>query len=79
MPPVMSAADFDVLYHRLQRTVAWGPADWRGALNHITPTEIVAAAAEVRLHVLVDDGDDFREIFGAFHGRFPRGPHRQAK
>ena len=49
MPPVMSAADFDVLYQRLQRTVAWGPADRRGALNHITPARVLAAASEVRL------------------------------
>jgi kynurenine formamidase len=31
------------------RAVRWGEADWLGALNHITPAEIVAAAAEVRL------------------------------
>ena len=49
MPPVMSAADFEVLYQRLQRTVAWGPADRRGALNHITPAQVLAAASEVRL------------------------------
>jgi hypothetical protein len=49
MPPVMRAGDFDALYQRLQRTVAWGPADRRGALNHITPTHILTAASEIRL------------------------------
>ncbi len=33
----------------MQRTVAWGPADRRGALNHITPAQVLAAASEVRL------------------------------
>src|SRR5690242_21756135 len=49
MPPVMSAEDFDALYQRLQRTVAWGPDDRRGALNHITPAHVLAAASEIRL------------------------------
>lgn len=49
MPPVMSAEDFDALNQRLQRTVAWGPADRRGALNHITPAHILTAASEIRL------------------------------
>jgi len=49
MPPVMSAEDFDALYQRLQRTVAWGPADRRGALNHIAPAHILTAASEIRL------------------------------
>src|SRR6516164_4961242 len=48
-PPVMSAADFDALYQRLQGTVAWGPDDRRGALNHITPVHVLAAASEIRL------------------------------
>jgi hypothetical protein len=45
----MSAEDFDALYQRLQRTVAWGPADRRGALNHIRPAHILTAASEIRL------------------------------
>src|SRR5436190_5423596 len=49
MPPVMSAEDFDALYQHLQRTVAWGPADRRGALNHITPAHMLTAASEIRL------------------------------
>ena len=31
------------------RRVPWGPEDRRGALNYITPAEVRAAAAEVRL------------------------------
>jgi hypothetical protein len=44
IPPVMSAEDFDVLYQRLQGTVAWGPDDRRGALNHITPARFGSGA-----------------------------------
>ena len=49
VPPVMSTADFEALYHRLQRTVSWGAADRRGALNYITPAHVLAAAGEIRL------------------------------
>src|SRR4029079_10504311 len=56
MPPVMSAEDFDAFYQRLQRTVAWGPADRRGALNHITPAHILTAASEIRLRRTVPLG-----------------------
>ena len=47
--PVMSAADFAALYQRLRRAADWGPADRRGALNNLTPAEILAAAGEIRL------------------------------
>lgn len=47
--PVMDAADFEILYQRLQRGSAWGPADRRGALNHVTPARVLAAVSEVRL------------------------------
>ena len=47
--PVMSEEEFDALYQRLQRTVGWGPDDRRGALNHITPAHVLAAASEIRL------------------------------
>jgi len=47
--PVLSAAGFSDLYARLQQAAAWGPADRRGALNYITPAQVLAAAAEIRL------------------------------
>jgi kynurenine formamidase len=47
--PAMSAADFAALYQRLRRAADWGPADRRGALNNITPAEILAATGEIRL------------------------------
>jgi kynurenine formamidase len=45
----LSGADFRALYERLRGQVPWGPADRRGALNHITPARVAAAAGEVRL------------------------------
>ncbi len=47
--PPLDAAEFGDLYQRLRRAAAWGPADRRGALNHLTPAEVLAAAGEVRL------------------------------
>jgi kynurenine formamidase len=47
--PVMSAADFTALYQRLRRAADWGPADRRGALNNLTPAQVLAAAGEIRL------------------------------
>ena len=47
--PDLSSADFDVLYQRLRGQASWGPADRRGALNHITAGRLAAAAGEVRL------------------------------
>ena len=47
--PDLSGADFDALYQRLRGQTSWGPADRRGALNHITPGRLAAAAGEVRL------------------------------
>jgi len=45
----MSAASFRALYERLRGQAAqWGPDDRRGALNHITPERLAAAAGEVR-------------------------------
>ena len=44
----MSAASFRALYERLRGQAQWGAADRRGALNHITPERLAAAAAEVR-------------------------------
>src|SRR5450432_575387 len=47
--PVLDTADFGALYQRLQRASAWGAADRRGALNHLTPERVLAARSEVRL------------------------------
>ena len=45
----MTEAEFRSLYERLRRQVPWGPDDRRGALNHLGPAQIQAAASEVRL------------------------------
>ena len=47
--PDLSGAEFDALYQQLRGQAQWGPADRRGALNHITPGRLAAAAGEVRL------------------------------
>jgi kynurenine formamidase len=44
----MSAASFRALYDRLRGQDLWGADDRRGALNHITPQRVIAAAGEVR-------------------------------
>jgi len=48
-PGRMTEAEFRSLYERLRRQVPWGPDDRRGALNHLGPAQIRAAAAGVRL------------------------------
>ncbi len=45
----MTEASFRELYERLRGQLPWPPQDRRGALNYITPAEVRAAAAEVRL------------------------------
>ncbi len=45
----MTEASFRELYDRLRAQLPWGPDDRRGALNYITPAEVRAAVAEVRL------------------------------
>jgi kynurenine formamidase len=47
--PALDAAEFDALYRRLRHVPSWGPADRRGALNHLTPDRMLAAASEIRL------------------------------
>jgi kynurenine formamidase len=47
--PAVGAAEFRALYERLQHVPPWGPADRRGALNHLTPDRVLAAAGEIRL------------------------------
>ena len=48
-PGPMTEAEFRSLYERLRGQLRWGPDDRRGALNYITPAEILAAAGEVTL------------------------------
>jgi len=45
----MTEAEFRSLYERLRGQVPWGADDRRGALNHLGPAQIRAAAGEVRL------------------------------
>jgi hypothetical protein len=45
--PAVGAAEFGALYERL-RQPTWGPADRRGALNHLTPDRVLAAAGKIR-------------------------------
>jgi kynurenine formamidase len=49
MTRALTAADFAALYERLQQASDWGSDDRRGALNYITPAQVLAAAAEIRL------------------------------
>jgi hypothetical protein len=44
----LSATDFQALYERLRGHAQWGNDDRRGALNHITPARLLAAASEVQ-------------------------------
>jgi kynurenine formamidase len=45
----MTEASFRELYDRLRASRPWGPDDRRGALNYLTPAEVLAAISEVRL------------------------------
>jgi kynurenine formamidase len=44
----MTEVQFRALYERLRSQVPWGPDDRRGALNYITPAQVLAALREVR-------------------------------
>ncbi len=46
---VMTEAEFRELHRRLRAQVPWPLDDRRGALNYITPVEVLAAIGEVRL------------------------------
>src|SRR5262245_29536132 len=48
-PGRMTEAEFRSLCERLRRQVPWGPDDRRGALNHLGPAQVQAAAGEVGL------------------------------
>jgi kynurenine formamidase len=43
----LDAAEFRALYDRVRQMSRWGPADRRGALNNISPAQVVAAASDV--------------------------------
>jgi kynurenine formamidase len=45
----MTEGSFRALYDRLRASRPWGPEDRRGALNYLTPAEVLAAMSEVRL------------------------------
>jgi hypothetical protein len=45
----MTETEFRALYERLRGQVPWGRDDRRGALNYITPAEVLAALGEPRL------------------------------
>ena len=40
----MTEAEFRAQYELLRGQLSWGPDDRRGALNYITPAEVLAAA-----------------------------------
>jgi hypothetical protein len=48
-PGQMTETEFRSLYDRLRGQLPWGPDDRRGALNYITPAEVLAALGEVTL------------------------------
>jgi kynurenine formamidase len=47
--PAMTEESFRALYDQLRARNPWSPADRRGALNYLTPAEVLAAMSEVRL------------------------------
>lgn len=47
--PAPTASEIRALFERTKRWGQWGPNDQRGALNFISPTEVMAAAAGVRI------------------------------
>jgi kynurenine formamidase len=48
-PGPMTETEFRALYEQLRSTLPWGPDDRRGALNYITPAEVIAALGTARL------------------------------
>lgn len=44
----LDEATFIALYRRLRDSASWGEDDRRGALNHLTPTQVAQAAREIR-------------------------------
>lgn len=48
MTQPLNAGEFEALYQRLRQASDWGPTDRRGALNYITPEQVLGAVGEVR-------------------------------
>lgn len=59
--PELSADQFDALFRRLRAGVCFGPDDRRGALNHLTPARVAAAADEIQTGVTVSLASDIRD------------------
>ncbi|HET9895737.1 MAG TPA: cyclase family protein [Streptosporangiaceae bacterium] len=49
----LKASEFRALYDELRERLPWGPDDRRGALNYLTPVEVLAAVREVRQGITV--------------------------
>src|ERR1022692_2405563 len=47
--PTMSEAEFRALHRHLRGQLPWDSADRRGALNYLTPADVLAPLGEVRL------------------------------
>lgn len=48
-PATMTEAEFRSLYDQLRGDTPWGRDDRRGALNYLTPEQVLAACGEIRL------------------------------
>ncbi len=48
-PGTMTEAEFRSLYEQLRGAIPWGSDDRRGALNYLTPVQVLAACGEVKL------------------------------
>jgi kynurenine formamidase len=59
--PKLNADQFDVLFRKIRAGVPFGPDDRRGALNHLTPARVTAAAGEIRAGVTVSLANDIRD------------------
>ncbi|MBR7833306.1 cyclase family protein [Actinospica durhamensis] len=58
--PRLSADQFEALFRRLREGVTFGAHDRRGALNHLTPAHVAAAAGEIRAGIAVSLANDIR-------------------
>ncbi len=58
----LTRAEFDAIFEECRS--GWGPGDQRGALNHLGPAEVVAAAALVRTGRTVSCGWDLDTVTG---------------
>ena len=75
--PTLDAAAFEALYLRLRQVPAWGPADRRGALNHLTGRGILLDIPRLRGVPWLEPGDvvTAAELTGAAEAQHVRvGP-----